>query len=118
MGVSSMKGDFCGIEKFTPSHRTVEYIERINHVSDLSGMLAGVVSALPFYQIFAGRGSSGAATAGTLYNIKSYDWEGFATALKSVGAIKKRMVENIAKEAALYSSGDDGKFWRCFVNAL
>ncbi|GLT18235.1 hypothetical protein GCM10007938_20130 [Vibrio zhanjiangensis] len=50
-----VKGEFCRVEGCRPSVRMQEYVEQMNHITDMNSVLDNVIKAVPFFQIFAGR---------------------------------------------------------------
>lgn len=117
--MSSIKGDYCNIEKFDPSSRTADAIANMNHIIDMASLLDRILMAVPFFQIFAGRSTyTWASFVSTGWQVSQTDWQTFEDALKSVDSIKRARLQHVASEAALYSIGEEGKFWRCVSNAI
>ena len=114
-----MKGDFCSINNFSPSSRTLDAIDEMNNVIEMSSYLEKTIALLPFYQIFAGRNSyPGVAITSAGWNAYSYDWSTFNDAMMSIPEIKRKRLENIAENAMLFSMGKDYAFWKCIYNSL
>ncbi|ASA56775.1 hypothetical protein [Vibrio gazogenes] len=119
MSVSHVKGDFCKIEGFKPTPRTIDAISKMNKIIDMSNVLEKLLVGVPIYQIFAGRDTYMSITIGSLgYNVTTYDWQLFADSVKNVGKIRRAQLEKIADEMSLFSMGKEYKFWRCIANAL
>ncbi len=105
------KREFCKIDNLKPSQRTMEYIEQMNNVVDMSTVLERILMAVPFFQIFAGRDSyKGVALASASYNAKTYDWTLYYEAVASVDSIKRGRLEQIALKASLETHGEERKF--------
>ncbi|MFC3022813.1 hypothetical protein ACFODT_03070 [Vibrio zhugei] len=114
-----MKGDYCGLNEFKPNQRTLDAINDMNDITDMSRVLRGVLSAVPAFQIFVGKKSySWFSTASSAKDIYSYDWEQFHQAMKSVDKVEREQLNRIATTTAMYSKGDDYRFWKCVQNAL
>ncbi|MFM2483161.1 hypothetical protein [Celerinatantimonas sp. YJH-8] len=114
-----MKGDFCGIDDFRPSTETLDAIEQINHVINISHILHKILVGTPFFQIFAGRNTyAWASIPAQGYQVSTTDWEIFQESLKAVDNIQKERIEAIATSQALFAKGKDAIFWECMVNAL
>ncbi len=119
MPVATFKGDFCVINGFEPTSRTIDAIDEMNHVVKMSSLLEKVLMFVPSFQIFAGRDTYIGATLGsTARNIQAYDWELFAQAVKSVDPIRRARLEQIAYNTASLSMGKEKEFWTCVYNAL
>lgn len=119
MPVPTMKGVFCNIDSFEPSSRTIDAIEEMNRVINMSSLLEKILMAVPAFQIFAGRNTYTSVTLGaTARNIKTYDWELFAQSVKSVDSIRRARLEQIAYSTASLSMGKERDFWGCVYNAL
>ncbi|MDR9828272.1 hypothetical protein RCJ22_22010 [Vibrio sp. FNV 38] len=114
-----MKGVYCDVPGFVPGRDTIEAIEEMNRVTDMSALLGKGLYATPFYSIFAGRGTYKAVEMSAMaYNLQGYDFKMFSDALQSVGLIKRRRLENIADRMQTFSTGKESEFWRCIYNAL
>ncbi|MBP3140813.1 hypothetical protein ACTFQF_06155 [Aliivibrio fischeri] len=113
------KQEYCSIKGFEPSNRTKEYIEQMDHITDMSSVLEKILFAIPFFQIFAGRDSyKGVALASASYNVSTYDWQLYESAVKAIAPIERERLENVAMRAMLDTSGEERKFWECVYNAL
>ena len=113
------KQEFCDIKGFEPSNRTKEYIEQMNHITDMSSVLDKILFSIPFFQIFAGRGSySGVSLASASYQVSTYNWTLYSDAVKAVGDIERKQLENVAFKAYMDTHGEESKFWSCVYNAL
>lgn len=113
------KGDFCQIKGFKPGVRTKEGIERINNIIDMSSVLESFVISIPIFQVFSGRETLPLISYASIgYNVETYEWQLFADSVKGINSIKRRRLENIADEIALYSTGKEYEFWRCISNAF
>lgn len=114
-----VKGEFCRVDGFKPSARTQEYIEQMNHITDMRSILDKIIKAVPFFQIFAGRDSyKGVAIASASYNATTYDWVLYQDAVAAVGALERSRLVQISGMAALNTHGEERKFWECVHNAL
>ncbi|NOH73436.1 hypothetical protein F0225_19180 [Vibrio pectenicida] len=114
-----MKGKYCDVPGFVPGKDTLEAIEEMNRVTDMSALLSKALYATPFYSIFVGRGTYKAVEMGSMaYNLQDYDFKMFSDAVKGVGLIKQRRLENIANRMQTLSTGKESEFWRCVYNAL
>lgn len=114
-----MKRNYCDVPGFVPGKDTLESIEEMNRVTDMSVLLGKTLYATPFYSIFAGRSTYKVAEMGSMvYNLQDYDFKMFSDAVKSVGLIKQRRLENIADRMQTLSTGKESEFWRCIYNAL
>lgn len=114
-----MKGDFCNIDGFIPSSRTLDAIKEMNDVVQLSKFLEQIVSLLPFYQIFSGRSSyRGVSLSASGWNASTYDWKSFSEAIMAIPLIKRNRLENISYNQMLYSTGKDYAFWKCIYNSF
>ncbi|QMV16768.1 hypothetical protein [Vibrio spartinae] len=125
MSVTQMKGDFRTISGFVPTSRTVDAVNDMNDVINMSSLLEKILMFIPAFQIFAGRNTyTNVTLASTAQNIKDYDWVMFAQAVQSIDTVKRERLEKIAFQAALLSMGKErtlGKertFWECVYNAL
>ncbi|WP_306330990.1 hypothetical protein [Vibrio injensis] len=119
MSVSYFKGDFCNIDGFKPSSRTIDAINEMNNVVKMSSLLEKVMMFVPSFQIFAGRDTYMSANlVATARNIKTYDWELFAQAVKGVDSIRRARLEQIAYSTADLSMGKEKEFWTCVYNSL
>lgn len=119
MATTSVKGNFCNINDFVPSSRTMSAVEEMNHVVNMSSLLERIMMLIPSFQIFSGRNTYTSFTLGsTARNIKTYDWELFAQAVKSVDPIRRSRLEQIAYNTASLSMGKEKEFWTCVYNAL
>ncbi|WP_220719178.1 hypothetical protein [Agarivorans litoreus] len=113
------KGSFCHLQGFEPSDRTLRYIEQMNDTVEMASLLDKLIGIVPFFQIFAGRGTyKSAELISTGYQITTYNWELYANALKSIPEIKRRKLEDIAGTASIYTHGKERRFWECVYNAL
>ncbi|MDD1794323.1 hypothetical protein LRP50_14375 [Enterovibrio sp. ZSDZ42] len=118
MSVSRVKGDFCSIDDYTPSKRTLDYIAKVNEIADMESALNTIMTGVPMFMLFAGRGNNATGLFSSGLNVTTNDWILFADAMGSVGKISRTRMERIAQEAALYSRRKDGQFWRYAYNAL
>ncbi|WP_037469947.1 hypothetical protein [Shewanella marina] len=115
----SGKGNFCAVGSFEPSYRTKLAIKEMNHVVDMSGYLATLISMVPIFQVFAGHSTYASADfLNKGYQVSSQDWNLFSDALKSIGLVKREKLAQIANLAETYTTGEESKFWRCVYNAL
>jgi len=113
------KREYCKIQGLKPSPRTMEYIEQMNYITDMSTVLERIIKVLPFFQIFAGRDSyKGVAIASASYNATTYDWNLYHESVMAIAPIKRERLEQIALKASLDTSGEERKFWECVYNAL
>ncbi len=55
MPVAQIKSDFCSISGFVPTSRTVDAINDMNDVINMSSLLERILMFVPAFQIFAGR---------------------------------------------------------------
>ncbi|EMK3325750.1 hypothetical protein HGG78_18240 [Vibrio aestuarianus] len=114
-----MKGDFCNIKNFTPTSRTLEGINDMNNVIQMSNYLENIINLLPFYQIFAGRNSyAGVAITSAGWNAYTYDWKSFSEAIMAIPQIKRERLEYISYNQMLYAKGKDYDFWKCVYNSF
>ncbi|SIO92679.1 hypothetical protein [Vibrio spartinae] len=119
MSVTQMKGDFRTISGFVPTSRTVDAVNDMNDVINMSSLLEKILMFIPAFQIFAGRNTyTNVTLASTAQNIKDYDWVMFAQAVQSIDTVKRERLEKIAFQAALLSMGKERTFWECVYNAL
>ncbi len=119
MAVATFKGNFCNVQDFTPTARTTSAVEEMNHIIKMSSLLEKILMSVPAFQIFAGRNTYTSFTLGsTAFNIKTYDWQQFAQAIKSVDAVRRARLEEVAYNAASTSMGKEKEFWTCVYNAL
>jgi hypothetical protein len=117
--MSSVKGDYCNIEHFEPTSRTVDAIAEMNRIIQMSSLLERIIMAVPFFQIFAGRQSFyGVSTASAGYQITTSDWNTFADAVKGVNNIEKERLRYVATITELSAMGEERKFWECVRNAI
>ncbi|WP_333005130.1 hypothetical protein [Vibrio coralliilyticus] len=113
------KREYCKIQGLKPSPRTMNYIDQMNHNTDMSTVLERIMKSLPFFQIFAGRDSyRGVAIASASYNASTYDWKLYHESVMAIDSIKRERLEQIALKASLETSGEERKFWECVYNAL
>jgi len=113
------KGNFCQIQGFKPSRRSLKAIEEMNQVIEMSGLLEKIIPLLPFYSIFSGRKTYDIVTIGAAgWQANTYDWENFRKAMLAVPAVKRRRLENIANLQRLHSKGKEYEFWTCVYNSL
>ncbi|PKF80633.1 hypothetical protein CW749_05510 [Vibrio sp. vnigr-6D03] len=114
-----MKSDFCSIDGYRPSKRTLTAIDEMNNVIKMSNYLDKIVALLPFYQIFAGRSSyRGVALTSAGWNASTYDWKLFNEAMMAIPEIKRVRLENIAEREMMFGMGKDYDFWKCVFNSL
>lgn len=113
------KREYCKIQGLKPSPRTMNYIDQMNHITDMSTVLERIMKSLPFFQIFAGRDSyRGVAITSASYNASTYDWMLYHESVMAIDSIKRERLEQIALKASLETSGEERKFWECVYNAL
>lgn len=114
-----MKGDYCNINGFEPSSRTIDAIKEMNRITDMASYLERILTFVPIFQIFAGRDTYALANVLSLgRQVSTSDWDTFADALKGVGLIKRGELERIAMQTADLSMGAEREFWTCVYNAL
>ncbi|MBV7298151.1 hypothetical protein [Enterovibrio paralichthyis] len=101
--------NYCRIDEFQISDRMRRYINQIDNAQTVADHLALVMSAHPMVKLFSGRMSSGSR----LKAIAEHDWEEFGQAMRAVPRIARTKINNIATEAAIFSNGEEAKFWRC-----
>ncbi|MCL1127490.1 hypothetical protein [Shewanella surugensis] len=114
-----MKGNFCTVKTFKPSQRTLDAIKEMNRITDMSNLLTGILTLVPFFQIFVGRKTyllAGAASS--RYNMATSDWQHFSDVLQGVGKNKRDLLEGVAYQTANSTTGEEAKFWRCVYGAL
>ncbi|MDO6706768.1 hypothetical protein [Photobacterium sp. 1_MG-2023] len=113
------KGEFCEVKDFKPSPRTLELIDQMNHIQDMSSVLQNILSAAPSFQILMGRNTYAYATAGGIvYNTATYDWNLLEEAFKGIGKIKRDRLTTTAGFGMIDTHGEERKFWECVYNAL
>ncbi|EFP95118.1 hypothetical protein [Vibrio caribbeanicus] len=113
------KREYCKIQGLKPSPRTMAYIEQMNHITDMSTILDRIMKVIPFFQIFAGRGSyKGLSLASASYNVETYNWNLYHDTVMAIEPVKRERLEQIALSATLNTSGEERKFWECVYNAL
>ncbi|CCN72772.1 conserved hypothetical protein [Vibrio nigripulchritudo SFn27] len=115
MPVSNVKGDFCNINGFKPSARTVDAIAEMNEVIKMASWLEKIMMVVPLFEIFANKGMSVPKAA---RNITKFDWEQFAQATKGISDVRRKQLETIAMKTAHRSTGKEYEFWTCVYNAL
>lgn len=114
-----VKKEFCSINNMSPSQRTIDYIEKMNDIVDMTSLLESFIKTIPFFHIFAGRRSyNGVAISSATYNATTYQWTIYYEAVASVDDIKRARLEQIALQGALEMHGEERKFWECIYNAL
>ncbi|BCL68827.1 conserved hypothetical protein [Vibrio nigripulchritudo MADA3029] len=115
MAVKGFKKDFCNVDAFTPSSRTVEAIKEMNKVVEMGSLLEKIVMLVPVFQIFI---TPKVSMPKVGKGVTKYDWEQFAQAVSGINNIKRARLEEIAYLTGDLSTGEDKKFWSCVYNAL
>lgn len=95
--------------KFTQSSKAA--IEEIRRVSKAWNTLSKILPGSVMLTIFAGNKPLVSA-----YNISQTDFETLAKAMKSLPAIQRKVIRDIAIMQALERGGKEGKFWRGIAN--
>ncbi|MER2494780.1 hypothetical protein ABS858_01625 [Vibrio neptunius] len=53
----------------------------------------------------------------TAQDIYEYHWDEFGNAMASITPVLRKQVYNLAKQEALYTYGQEQKFWKCVSEA-
>ena len=115
-----MKGNFCTVKGFKPSPRTIETIKEMNRISDLASFLGVILTAVPFFQIFAGRKTFPFASNGSTkkWQVLTSDWKTLADALEAVPKVRRQLLYSLTLKVGYVSTGEEKKFWGCVADAL
>lgn len=113
------KGSYCNVGQFDPSSRTIDAIKEMNRITDMANLLDRILTAVPFFQIFAGRSTFAFASVISMgEQVRSSDWDAFAGAVRGVGQIERNQLEIVAMKAGDMSMGEEANFLECVYNAL
>ena len=106
---------YCSINKLEPDVTTLRALKDIEKQIKLSQILLYISSSIPLVQLFATPGTK----PKTLYDISVYDWELFASSLKSISDYNKTRIWSIANFELMSANHDTSntKFWECVRNA-
>ncbi|BDU41054.1 hypothetical protein [Vibrio nigripulchritudo] len=115
MPVTAVKGDFCNINGFTPSDKTIRAIDEMNHTIEMTSLLEKIMMIVPLVEIFMNKGVSMKSTA---KNVTKFDWEQFAQSVKGISKLERSTLERIAISTADRTMGKEREFWLCVYNAL
>ncbi|UTM59229.1 hypothetical protein L4174_021210 [Photobacterium sp. CCB-ST2H9] len=105
--------NYCKIDGLELSAESVRDIQIINSKLELGDMLATMMVAAPFVEIF----SKKMKPHERIETISDYDWDTFANALLAVPTITRNRVNMIAESRALDTYGKERQFWSCVEKA-
>ncbi|KLN64008.1 MULTISPECIES: hypothetical protein [Vibrio] len=105
---------YCKIQEMEVSPTMARYLQEIESKVELGNLLAISLSGIPILELFTKR----VAPHTRIQEIGEYDWEQFGTAMSSVHSNTRRLVNNIADDARLFSKNQqEVKFWGCVYDA-
>ncbi|MBL4276332.1 hypothetical protein H8F10_00210 [Vibrio fluvialis] len=104
---------YCKIENMEVTPRMSHYLMEIDSKVQLGNYLAVSLSSIPLLELFTTR----VKPHTRLKDIGEYDWEQFGNSMGAVHPITKQLVNTIADEARMFSSGKEADFWKCVYEA-
>ncbi|MBN3572342.1 hypothetical protein [Vibrio neptunius] len=96
------------------SSRSRSTLKIIDYKVDLANYLSSFMITSPILEIFRTKGGGVINTAQDIYE---YHWDEFGNAMASINPVLRKQVYNLAKQEALYTYGQEQKFWKCVSEA-
>ncbi len=107
---------FCRISNLKLSLKSKRAVSDVRSIMDSGNLLSSALSLTPIAQIFMSPSVTG-SLAETGVTIAEYDWDAFASAMGATSKITRKKIRDIAEPQSWYTTGSEGKFWRCVSEA-